>query len=88
MDSTVKRKLPYTAASYGLSRIQHLNMKWLNFEFTNSLRCVHTAVIIEPPMGHSSVIPWKATFGPQVIESVCAKQKKKKQRAELYKIEF
>jgi hypothetical protein len=37
--------------------------KMVNFEF-------RTAVIMEPSMWHSSVIPWKAAYGPQVIESL------------------
>jgi hypothetical protein len=59
--------------STGLSRIQHLTRKWSNFEFRNIRRCVHTAVIMEPLMWHSSAIPWKAAYGPQVKECFCPK---------------
>jgi hypothetical protein len=74
MDGTGKCHLPATPPSTGLSRIQHLNMKYKNFEFRNIRRCVHTAVIMEPSMWHFHAIPWKAAYGPQVIKSVCPKR--------------
>jgi hypothetical protein len=58
MDSTGKCRLPST--------FQYLIRKWWNFEFRNIRRCVYTAVITEPSMWHSSAIPWKAAYGPQV----------------------
>jgi hypothetical protein len=36
-------KLPSTSPSIGLSRIQHLIMKWQNFEIRYIRRCVYTA---------------------------------------------
>jgi hypothetical protein len=61
-------------SSTGLSRIQHLTRKWWNFEFRNIRGCVHTAVIIEPSMWHSSAILLKAAFSPQVKECFCPKR--------------
>jgi hypothetical protein len=66
MNGNGKCKFPSTPPSTGLSRIQHLTQKWWNFEFRNIRRCVHTAIIMEPSMWHSSAIPWKAAYGPQV----------------------
>jgi hypothetical protein len=48
-----------------------------NFEFWNIRRCVHTAVIMELLMWHSSVFPWEAAYGPQEKEGVCPKRENK-----------
>jgi hypothetical protein len=41
------------------------NSKMVYFVLRNIRRCVHTAVIMELSMWHSSAIPWKAAYGIQ-----------------------
>jgi hypothetical protein len=84
MKDTGKWKLPSTPCSTGLNRTQHLNIKMVKFR--NIRRCVHTVVIMDPSMLYFHAISWKAAYGTQIKESVCPKRKK--QWAELNKVEF
>jgi hypothetical protein len=53
------------------SKFKHEKSKILNLETP----AVFTAVIMEPSMWHSIVIPWKTVYGPQVKKCVSLKRK-------------
>jgi hypothetical protein len=66
---------------------QDFNICHIIIELRNISRCVHTAVIMEPSMWHTSAIEGRVAHSPQVKESVCPTRESNRQ-AKPNKMEF